>query len=160
MSVLTMITEAVSTVPEVSVEQLQRELAAGKVLLLDVRDLPERWAQGTIRGAMHVSRGTLEWYADPRCPYHQDRPFLDPNRRTITFSMVGERSAVAAHSLLKLGYRDVASFAPGLFGWIAAGLEIEAVPVQTKFPDLEFPDEKTMLSYLSLPPRDGHAAQK
>ena len=68
----------------------------------------------------------LEFFADPTGPYH--RPEFDPNRRTILFCASGGRSALAAEMLQELGYIRVAHIDGGLWGWVAAGLAIEAGP--------------------------------
>ena len=37
---------------------------------VDVRDTPEVEKSGKVAGALHVSRGMLEFRADPESPYH------------------------------------------------------------------------------------------
>jgi rhodanese-related sulfurtransferase len=54
-------------------------LDRGNVLLVDVRDPSEVAASGKIKGAVNVSRGMLEFRADPDSPYH-DAAF-DKTRR-------------------------------------------------------------------------------
>lgn len=122
-----MVDEARARVAVVTMEELQRELAAGDAVLVDVRDVRERWDSGAIPGARHVPRGMLEFWADPTSPYH--RRFMDPTRRTILHCAGGLRSALAADTLMKLGYEDVAHLEIGFDGWKAAGGAVEEVPV-------------------------------
>ncbi len=76
-----MVNDAKSRVRVVGKDELERELADGEALVIDVREVQERWSEGAIPGAKHVSRGMLEFWADPTSPYHKD--YMDPNRRTI-----------------------------------------------------------------------------
>jgi rhodanese-related sulfurtransferase len=106
-------------------------MAGGEALVVDIRDVRERWNLGAIPGAKHVPRGMLEFWADPTSPYH--KKYMDPNRRTILHCAGGLRSALAADTLMKLGYRDVAHLEIGFDGWKEAGGAIEDVPVPEEF---------------------------
>ncbi|MEZ5606690.1 MAG: rhodanese-like domain-containing protein [Burkholderiaceae bacterium] len=114
--------EAKSQIDNLSPDQVQAELAAGQAVLVDIRDAPER-AQGTIAGAVHASRGMLEFYADPSSPYH--KPELDPQQRVILHCASGGRSALAVLTLRELGYVNVAHLDGGFKAWQAAGKPIE-----------------------------------
>ena len=50
-------------------------IAKGNTLVVDVRDAPEVQKSGKVAGAIHVSRGMLEFRADPESPYH-DQNFV------------------------------------------------------------------------------------
>ena len=47
-------------------------MANGDTLVVDVRDAPELEKSGKVAGAVHVSRGMLEFRADPESPYHDN----------------------------------------------------------------------------------------
>ncbi|HEY7200328.1 MAG TPA: rhodanese-like domain-containing protein [Candidatus Dormibacteraeota bacterium] len=126
-----MIEDAKSRVRVVSKEELERELASGEAVVVDIRDARERWDLGAIPGARHVPRGMLEFWADPTSPYHKS--FMDPNRRTILHCAGGLRSALAADTLMKLGYQDVAHLEIGLDGWRDEGGAVEQVPVPERY---------------------------
>ncbi|MGH7921079.1 MAG: rhodanese-like domain-containing protein [Candidatus Dormibacteraceae bacterium] len=126
-----MVADAKTRVPVVTREQLEAELEAGETLLVDIRDIRERWRSGAIPGARHVPRGMLEFWADPTNRYH--KPFMDPARRTVLHCAGGARSALAAEALMKLGYRDVAHLEIGFDGWRAAGGAVRPVPVPDEF---------------------------
>lgn len=113
-----LVQEARSAIENLTPDQVQAELAAGNATLVDVRDAPEL-ANGTIPGAIHVSRGMLEFQADPSSPLHKSG--LDPNRRVILHCASGGRSALAARTLRELGYTDVAHLDGGFKAWQAAG---------------------------------------
>lgn len=113
-----LVQEAKAGIDNLTPDQVQAELATGKVTLVDVRDAPER-AGGTIPGAVHASRGMLEFYADPSSPYHKVE--LDPDARVILHCASGGRSALAAQTLRALGYKNVAHLDGGFKAWQAAG---------------------------------------
>ena len=118
-----LIAEAKGRIEHLAAADLAAELAAGDVLLVDLRESEER-QQGSIPGAMHAPRGMLEFYADPTSAYH--RPGFDPHRRTILYCASGGRSALAADVLQGLGYSRVAHLDGGLKAWREAGLAVEA----------------------------------
>ena len=95
-------------------------LAAGDVVLVDVREPDELASAGRIPGSLWVPRGTLEFRADPNDKRHQ--PGLEPDRRIVVHSGSGERSALATATLCDMGYRYVADLEGGLTAWIRAGL--------------------------------------
>lgn len=117
-----MIAAADEMVPRISAAQARAMMAAGNVLVVDVRDAPEVEKTGRVRGAMHVSRGMLEFRADPASPYH-DKAF-DPSRPVIVYCASGGRSALAGRTLRELGYGAV--FNLGAFkDWVEAGGDID-----------------------------------
>lgn len=113
-----LVQEAKGKVENLGVDQVEAELAGGDAVLVDVRDAPEL-AAGSIPGAVHASRGMLEFHADPSSPYH--KPELDPGKRVILHCASGGRSALAARTLAELGYRNVAHLDGGFKAWEAAG---------------------------------------
>ncbi len=93
-------------------------ISKGGVLVVDVRDAPELAAGGRIAGAVHVSRGMLEFRADPDSPYH-DKAF-DRARPVIVYCASGGRSALAGKTLKDMGYSHVYNL--GAFkDWVEAG---------------------------------------
>lgn len=113
-----MVQEAKADIENLTPDQVAEELAAGDVILVDVRDAPEL-ASGTIPGAIHASRGMLEFYADPSSQYY--KPEIKPDSRVILHCASGGRSALAVHALKDLGYNDVAHLDGGFKAWQAAG---------------------------------------
>lgn len=120
-SVKQMIEAANAAVPRVSPAEA-RALIRGGALVVDVRDAPEVEKSGKVEGAIHVSRGMLEFRADPESPYH-DKKF-DRARPVILYCASGGRSALSGHTLKALGYDKVYNL--GAFkDWAEAGGEIE-----------------------------------
>ena len=113
-----MLAEANAVIETVSVQDLPYHLDDPEVILVDVRDSDEREREGTIPGSVHVPRGMLEFQADPESPIHVSE--MQPERRILLFCGTGGRSALAAKTLLDMGYSDVASLAGGYQAWRAA----------------------------------------
>ncbi len=118
-----MVAEAKQRVENLSVEQAATELERGDALVVDLREPGERTQHGAIPGAVHAPRGMLEFYADPTSPYH--RPEFDPARRIILACASGGRSALAAETLQRMGYGNVAHLDGGLNAWRERGLPVE-----------------------------------
>jgi rhodanese-related sulfurtransferase len=86
------------------------------VVLVDVRAKDE-WDAERAPGAIQLSRGTVEWKIEEQIP--------DPSATSIWHCGGGGRSALAAKSLQKMGYKNVRSMAGGFKAWKAAGLPTE-----------------------------------
>lgn len=123
-SVKEMLAAANGLVPRISPAEARTMIAAGTVLVVDVRDATELAATGKIAGALHVSRGMLEFKADPESPYHD--PAFDRNRTVILYCASGGRSALAGKTLRDLGFRDVRNLG-GFTDWIESGGPVESL---------------------------------
>ncbi len=124
-TVLQMWADANEQIEVVSATDLAEELAAGVVLLLDVRLPIEIERRGTIDGSLPVPRQVVEWWADPESPYFRpDGDFGDFDRRVVTFCDGGGNGAFTAVTLRELGYENVATLEGGFYGWVGAGLPV------------------------------------
>lgn len=126
-----MVTAAKARIEELSVEQLQAEMAAGDVTVVDIRDVRERWDRGAIPGAKSMPRGMLEFWFDPGSPYY--RGGLDVDHRYVLYCAGGQRSALAAAVLQDLGYTRVAHLEVGFNGWKDAGGAVEEIHPDQKY---------------------------
>lgn len=117
-TVAEMVAQAMAQVEAVSPKDAADEAAAGKAVLLDVRE-PVEW-EHHIGGAVQVPRGILEFVADPTSPKHH--PQLDPAARVIVYCRSGHRAALAAATLKDMGFENVANLEGGITAWQAAGL--------------------------------------
>lgn len=126
-----MVTEAKGRIEELSVEELQAEIAAGDVTVVDIRDVRERWDKGTIPGAKSMPRGMLEFWFDPDSTYYRDG--LSPDSRYVLHCAGGHRSALATDVLQQLGYTNVAHLTVGYNGWKDAGGATEEVVADPKY---------------------------
>jgi len=110
-----MLAEANAVIESVAVLDLPYHLEDDDVVLIDVRESDERAKEGDIPGSIHVPRGLLEFRADPESPVHH--PAFDPERRFILYCGTGGRSALAAKTLLDMGFPEVATLAGGYAAW-------------------------------------------
>lgn len=117
-----MMEAANAAVPRITPAQAKEMMARGNVLVVDVRDAPELQASGKIAGAVHVSRGMLEFRADPDTPYH-DKSFAR-DKPVILYCASGGRSALGAKVLKDMGYEKVHNL--GAFkDWAESGGAVE-----------------------------------
>jgi len=118
-----MVAAANAAVDQLSVEEAKRLVGRADVQFVDVRDSAELTTQGKIPGAVHATRGMLEFYADPSSPVH--KPELASGKRLILYCGSGGRSALAAKTLKDMGVENVASMLGGFGAWQQEGGEIE-----------------------------------
>lgn len=120
-SVKEMLAEANAAVPRLSPTETRTRMG-GNALILDVRDPSEVQASGKIKGAVNVSRGMLEFRADPESPYHN--PAFQKDKTVLVYCASGGRSALVGKTLKDFGYGAVYNI--GGFKELAdAGLETE-----------------------------------
>jgi rhodanese-related sulfurtransferase len=123
-SVKEMLAAANAAVPRIGREEAAALIADGDVLVVDVRDAPELQASGKVAGAVHASRGMLEFRAEPESPYHD--PAFERERTVILYCASGGRAALAGKALQDLGYRDVRNL--GAFkDWAENGGAVERI---------------------------------
>jgi rhodanese-related sulfurtransferase len=121
-SVREMLAEANAAVPRLDPAEVRNRMSRADVLIVDVRDTPELAAGGKLKGAVHVSRGMLEFRADPESPYHN--PAFQKDKTVLVYCASGGRSALSGKTLKDLGYQSV--FNVGGFKELAdAGLDTE-----------------------------------
>ena len=101
----TLLEAAHASVPRITPEEAKDLIEKGGALVIDVRDANEVEKTGMIAGAINVSRGMLEFRADPSSPYH-DKAF-DRSKTVILYCASGGRSALGGKALKELGYADV-----------------------------------------------------
>lgn len=122
MAVKDLIDRANADVPRITPAEAQAMIARGDAVLVDVRDAPELAAGGRAAGSVHVSRGMLEFRADPATPYFEPR--LDRTKAVIVYCASGGRSALAGKTLQDMGFPRVLNL--GAFkDWVAAGGAVE-----------------------------------
>ncbi|MCW5773178.1 MAG: rhodanese-like domain-containing protein [Rhodospirillaceae bacterium] len=121
-SVKEMMAAANAAVPRITADETEALLKSGKAVVVDVRDGGEVQASGKVPGALHVSRGMLEFKADPDMPSH-DKAF-DKSKTIILYCASGGRSALAGKVLKDMGYPDVRNLG-GFKDWAEAGKQVE-----------------------------------
>jgi rhodanese-related sulfurtransferase len=121
-SVKQMMEAANAAVPKITPAQAREMIGKGNTLVVDVRDAPEVEKSGKIAGAVNVSRGMLEFRADPESPYH-DKSF-SRDKTVILYCASGGRSALSGKVLKEMGYTNV--YNAGAFkDWAESGGAVE-----------------------------------
>lgn len=127
-SVKDMLADANGVVEKISMADAKALMSGEDALVVDVRDGPELEKTGRIAGAHHVSRGMLEFRADPETPYHDEA--FRKDRPVLVYCASGGRSALAGKALKDLGYERVYNL--GAFkDWAEQGGEIDGPAAET-----------------------------
>ena len=108
-----LVAEAKKKIAEISPTDAAAKARSSDAVIVDVRERDE-FDVSHIPDAVHMSRGTIELDVEDKFP--------DRNTTIICHCGGGGRSALAAESLQKMGYKNVRSMAGGLRAWKAAGL--------------------------------------
>ena len=108
-----LVTAAKSRVQEVPVTEAEAAIRNADVLV-DVREADE-YAAGHLPGAVHISRGMLEFKFSAN-------PALQPrDLKVVLYCKTSGRAALCATALHDMGYLNVQSIAGGFDAWAAAG---------------------------------------
>lgn len=117
-----MMETANAAVPKITATEAREKIAKGNTLLLDIRDGTEVQASGKAAGAVHVSRGLLEFRADPDSPTH-DKNF-SREKVVLIYCASGGRASLAGKLLKDMGYSEVYNIG-GFKDWCECGGAVE-----------------------------------
>jgi rhodanese-related sulfurtransferase len=120
-----LVDEALTRIRTLSVDEAASKLHDPSVLLVDLRDPRELDREGVVPGALHATRGMLEFWVDPASPYY--KPVFGEGRELVLFCGGGWRSALAADTLQNMGFTsaEVCHIDGGFAAWKAAGKPVE-----------------------------------
>jgi rhodanese-related sulfurtransferase len=114
---LQLVAEARRQIRECTVAEVKERLARGEQFhFIDVREDGE-YEVDHASGARHLGRGVLERDIETVIP--------DKDADIVLYCGGGYRSALAAESLQKMGYRRVVSMDGGIRAWREAGYPLE-----------------------------------
>ena len=111
-SAQTLVQEAYSKVKTINTDEALNLVKDGKCNLIDIRDIRELEKEGKVENAVHIPRGMLEFWIDPSSQYFKEGK-LDLEKEMVLFCAAGARSALAAKSLLDMGFKKVSHVAGG-----------------------------------------------
>ena len=120
-----LISEANAEIITIPASEGLGKLGDPNVLFVDIRDLPELERDGKIPGALHASRGMLEFYVDTESPYHKD--IFASGKQIVLYCASGGRSAMATQRLQEMGFDNVAHIGGGFKAWKEAGGAVETL---------------------------------
>lgn len=120
-----LVVEAKAKIQELSVQQLAVLLKTGQARIIDVRE-PAEFATGHIPTAVNMPRGVLEMQLPlhPAVAEHKDAVLALTELASQPLYLIcrsGARSALAAESLQRMGFRDLYSIAGGMQAWSESG---------------------------------------
>lgn len=120
-----LVAAAKSRVQEIPLSQIDQAILDADVLI-DVREADE-FAAGHLPGAVHMSRGMIEFKisASPKLSARDSKLLL--------YCKTSGRAALAAASLLDMGYINVQSIQGGFDAWVSAGKPL----VKPKLPSFD-----------------------
>jgi rhodanese-related sulfurtransferase len=122
-SVEDLVAEANKEVRTLSVDEARAMQGRDDVQFIDVRDVRELAETGRIPGARHVPRGLLEFWIDPKSPYHKE--FFAEDKTFVFYCAASWRSALATRAAQDMGLAPVAHFEGGFNAWKDAGAPVE-----------------------------------
>ncbi|MES2937751.1 MAG: rhodanese-like domain-containing protein [Pseudomonadota bacterium] len=116
-----LVDEAMAQVTTYSVQDVKARLGSDpRLQIVDIRDVRELQAEGTVPGSYHAPRGMLEFWVDPESPYFK-KVFADDSKEFVLFCGAGWRSALATRSLRDMGMANVAHIEGGYTEWVKQG---------------------------------------
>jgi len=114
---LSLVSEVKKKIKECAIAEVKAKLDRGESFhFIDVREDRE-FERDHAAGARHIGRGVLERDIEAQIP--------DKSAAIVLYCGGGFRSALAAESLQKMGYRDVISMDGGMTAWREAGYPVE-----------------------------------
>ncbi len=117
---LAIVEDAKTRIRETTVGEVKESFDSNEdFVLVDTREESE-WAAGHAAGSIHVGKGVIERDIEQTIP--------DTSKKIVLYCGGGFRSALAADTLQKMGYRNVYSLAGGWRAWKAAAMPIEKNP--------------------------------
>ena len=102
----TLVSEALSEVKTITVDEALKLSNEDKCTLIDIREKGELDKTGRIENSNHIPRGMLEFWLDPDGPYFKSGK-IDMNKEMVLFCAGGLRSALAAKALKEMGFEKV-----------------------------------------------------
>jgi rhodanese-related sulfurtransferase len=121
-----LVDEAMAQVRTYSVADVRARLGQPDLQVVDIRDVRELQAEGTVPGSYHAPRCMLEFWVDPESPYFK-KVFADERKEFVLFCGAGWRSALAARTLQDMGMTNVAHIDGGYTEWVKQGAPTETL---------------------------------
>ncbi len=117
------VARAKATIKECTVSEAKQFLSP-ETLLIDIREVAE-FQRGHLPGAVLSPRGLLEFEIHSLVERTATNDDVAPeNREIVLYCGTGGRSALAAETLNKMGYKNVTSMDGGIVAWEAIGLPV------------------------------------
>ena len=119
----TLVSEALQEIKTISTDEAFKMVENDKCNLIDIRDIRELQKEGQVEGAKHIPRGMLEFWLDPESSYYKANKIKDI-KKMVLFCALGFRSALAAKSLVDMGFQNVAHVEGGFDALKNVGMKV------------------------------------
>ena len=118
-----LVNEANKQIKTLKADEVKELSKKGEITLIDIRDIRELWKEGSIKDAIHIPRGMLEFWLDPQSSYYKERKIGDI-KNIVLFCALGFRSALSTKALKDMGFDNVANAQGGFDSLKKAGLPV------------------------------------
>ena len=96
-SVKELVSEANEVVQTITPSEAAHALTSDKYVFVDLRDFRELKREGKIPGSFSCPRGMLEFWIDPKSPYHKE--VFNQNKTYVFYCASAWRSALSAKAV-------------------------------------------------------------
>ena len=117
----TLVSEALKEIKTISKDEAHKMANDKQCNLIDIRDIRELQKEGQVEGANHIPRGMLEFWVDEDSQYYKDGTF-NIDKEIVIFCSAGQRSALAAKTLIDMGFKKVFCVKGGYRSMAASGI--------------------------------------
>jgi len=111
-----LVEEAKATVKSIYISDANAMLGKSGAVFIDVRE-PDEFKSGHVPGAINIPRGLLEFQIEQQIP--------DKDTTILIYCKSGNRSALAAANLTRMGYKNILNIEGGWKAWLDAGYPSE-----------------------------------
>ena len=118
----TLLIEANELVKRLSYDESVDLITNTQTVIIDVREESEVYNLGLIKNAVHIPRGLIEFKLSPNSP--NNPVLINDDTNILVYCAGGYRSALAAKSLIDLGFKNVYNLG-GFQEWVESGGEIQ-----------------------------------
>tara|TARA_B100001094_G_C17987249_1_gene698291 strand:+ start:86 stop:469 length:384 start_codon:yes stop_codon:yes gene_type:complete len=123
-SLESLLQEANNEIARLSFEESLFMIKNNDTVIIDVREESEVNNLGTIKNAIHIPRGLLEFTLIPNSP--KNPVMINDDTNILVYCAGGYRSALAAKTLKDLGFNNVFNLG-GYNEWVENGGDIQAI---------------------------------
>ena len=120
-----LLNEANKIAKTISVKRSISILKNNDFIFIDLRDYREILKEGKIPGSFSCPRGMLEFWIDPKSPYHKN--LFNQKKTYIFYCASAWRSALAVKSAMEMGLKPVVHLEGGYTEWLKQGGDIEEI---------------------------------
>ena len=118
-----LVEEAEKNIETLEANKVKELIDKEEITLIDIRDIRERWKEGTVENSKHIPRGMLEFWLDPESSYYKSNKIKNI-KKMVLFCALGWRSALATKSLVDMGFKNVAHVNGGFDALKKSGIKI------------------------------------